>query len=189
MSSIIQNYVWNISKLWLVYSKIIKGISQNYVWNIVSLWVQYLQIMTGIYQFFYLNIPTSYSYLAFSKNWFEWPGSFQCLWGSSPSNLWYHRGKGHLKALKTLPCPNSQCWALLAEFMTVLDGCHPFGAFLIETPHLWFCTNTHIGWNRPSNSSIMILQRQSYFTITILGCGTLVGPILELECFLTSSCH
>ena len=74
----------------------------------------------------------------------------------------------------------------LAEFGTVLDGCHSFRAFLIETPQLRIRTNTHLGRNRRMSLGVLTVKGGDpagavIFTRATPGGGNhSTGPSLEL---------
>ena len=73
---------------------------------------------------------------------------------------------------------------MLAEFGTFLDGCHSFRAFLIETPHLRFRTNTHLGRNRRRSFGVLTVKGRDpagavMFTRATPGGENLARPSLD----------
>ena len=93
-------------------------------------------------------------------------------------------------AFESFANPLLSLLTMLAEFGTFLDGCHSFLASLIETPHLLFRTNTHLGRNRRMILGVLTVKGRDpagavMFTRATPGCGTLAGPSLELEGFLS----
>ncbi len=78
---------------------------------------------------------------------------------------------------------------MLAESGTFLDGSHSYRAFLIETPHLRFRTNTHLGRNRRMSLGVLTVKGRDpsgavmFARATPVG-GNSAGSSLESEGFL-----